>query len=107
MAFREHRYRVTLEHLAHPRAEGQVHAPLVFEDGNHDDIFEIVEHQRASGRFGTADEAAAFALGLKLLGEAVLRNRQDALLQQLKPALGDFIRALKAEGKVRAAAHVG
>ncbi|TQD40986.1 DUF3861 domain-containing protein [Lysobacter aestuarii] len=101
---RQHRYRVTLEHLAQPRAEGPLHPPLVFEDGNHDDIFEIVERQRATGRFGTEDEAAAFALGLKLLGEAVLRNRQDALLQQFKPALGEVIRALKDEGKARAAA---
>ncbi|KAB8172533.1 DUF3861 family protein [Lysobacter maris] len=93
---REHRYRITVEHLAAPRADATLHPPLVFEDGNHDDLFRIVGLQRAGGRFASDDEAAAFAVGLKLLSEAVLRNRDDALLQSLKPALGDFIRRLKA-----------
>lgn len=98
MAVREHRYRITLEHLATPREDTERHAPLVFEDGNHDDIFRIVDLQRRSGRFASDDEAAAFALGLKLLSEAVLRNREDPLLQQLKAPIGDFIRQLKAAG---------
>lgn len=79
MAAREHRYRITLEHLATPREDMERHAPLVFEDCNHDDIFRIVELQRRGGRFASEDEAAAFALGLKLLSEAVLRNRQYPL----------------------------
>ncbi len=96
MATREHRYRITLEHIATPRDDMALHPPLTFEDGNHDDVFRIVGLQRRSGRFGSDDEAAAFALGLKLLSEAVLRNRDDALLQQLKAPIGDFIRQLKA-----------
>lgn len=96
MAVREHRYRITVEHIAAPREDIALHAPLVFEDGNHDDLFRIVDLQRGSGRFASEDEAAAFAIGLKLLGEAVLRRRDDPLLQQLKAPLGDFIRQLKA-----------
>lgn len=102
MATREHRYSITVEHLAAPRDDMPLHAPLVFEDGNHDDLFRIVELQRGSGRFATEDEAAAFVLGLKLLGEAVLRNRDDALLQQLKAPLRDFIGQLKAGNAARA-----
>ncbi|MCF7221086.1 DUF3861 domain-containing protein [Marilutibacter chinensis] len=96
MAKREHRYRITVEHLAAPRGGMLLHDPLVFEDGNHDDLFRIVGLQRDSGRFASEDEAAAFAVGLKLLSEAVLRNRDDPLLQSLKPALGAFIGKLKA-----------
>ncbi|HEY0504955.1 MAG TPA: DUF3861 domain-containing protein [Lysobacter sp.] len=99
MATREHRYRITLEHVTTPRGDMALHAPLVFEDGNHDDVFRIVELQRRSGRFASDDEAAAFAVGLKLLSEAVLRNRDDALLQQLRAPIGDFIRQLKASGQ--------
>ena len=69
--------------------------------GNHDDIFRIVRLQKDAGRFASDDEAAAFALGLKLLGEAVLRNRDDPLLQQLKAPLRDFIGALKAQNAER------
>ena len=71
-------------------------APLTFEAGNHDDLFRIVGLQRGSGRFDDADEAAAFAIGLKLLSETVLKHRDDVLLQQLRAPLGDFIRQLKA-----------
>ncbi|MFC3551164.1 DUF3861 family protein [Lysobacter cavernae] len=96
MATRGHRYRITLQHLSAPREGDTLHESLTFEDGNHDDLFRIVDLQRGSGRFANADEAAAFALGLKLLGEAVLRNRDDALLQTLKAPLVEFIRGLKA-----------
>ena len=102
MAVREHRYRITLEHLATPREDQPLRGTLTFEDGNHDDLFRIVELQRASGRFGSDDEAAAFAIGLKLLSEAVLRNRDDPLLQQLKAPIGDFIKQLKAQGAASA-----
>lgn len=98
MATREHRYRITLQHLSAPREGDVLHDTLTFEDGNHDDLFRIIELQRGSGRFASADEAAAFALGLKLLSEAVLRNRDDELLQTLKAPLGEFIRNLKAAG---------
>jgi hypothetical protein len=102
MAVREHRYRITVEHIGTPREDQPLRGSLTFEDGNHDDLFRIVELQRASGRFASDDEAAAFAIGLKLLGEAVLRNRDDALLQQLKAPIGDFIQQLKAAGAARA-----
>jgi len=101
MALREHRYRFTVEHIGTPREDQPLRGMLTFEDGNHDDLFRIVELQRASGRFDTEDEAAAFAVGLKLLGEAVLRNRDDPLLQQLKAPIGDFIKQLKAESAER------
>ena len=101
MAVREHRYRITVEHLAAPREDQPLRGTLTFEDGNHDDLFRIVELQRASGRFGSDDEAAAFAIGLELLGEAVMRDRDDPLLQQLKRPIGDFIRQLKAENAAR------
>ena len=101
MAAREHRYRITMEHIATPRQDMPLHPPLTFEDGNHDDIFRIVRLQKDAGRFASDNEAAAFALGLKLLGEAVLRNRDDPLLQQLKAPLRDFIGALKAQNAER------
>ena len=101
MATREHRYRITVEHIGTPREDQPLRGTLTFEDGNHDDLFRIVELQRGSGRFKTDDEAAAFAIGLKLLSEAVLRNRDDALLQQLKAPIGEFIRQLKAQAAPR------
>ena len=62
---KQHRYRVTLEHLADAKgAPSTYDAPLRFEVGNHDDVFAIVERMRT--RADLAPEAAtALAVGLK------------------------------------------
>ena len=95
---REHRYRITLEHLA-TTSEGQTqHAPLSFEAGNHDDLFSIIERVRGNGQFDR-DTSAQLALGLKLFTEVMLKNRKHALFEEIQPAMRAFIGKLKAQGK--------
>jgi len=101
---KEHRYRITLEHLA-TASEGQsLHAPLSFEAGNHDDIFSIVARLRGNGQFDS-DTSAQLALGLKLFSEVMLKNRKHPLFEDIQPALRDFIMKLKSQGKAAAAAQ--
>jgi hypothetical protein len=91
---REHRYRITLEHLA-TTSEGQtLHAPLQFETGNHDDLFGIVEKVGGKGHFD-ADTGAALALGLKLFTEVMLKNRKHPLFEDINQPMRDFIGKLK------------
>lgn len=98
---KEHRYRITLEHLA-TASEGQtLHEPISFEAGNHDDIFSIVGRLRANGQFDS-DTSAQLALGLKLFSEVMLKNRKHPLFEEIQPALRDFIMKLKAQGKAAA-----
>lgn len=48
--------------------------PLQFEVENHDDIVSIAH--RMNGRFDLGEESSkAFAIGLKLFGEVLLKNR--------------------------------
>jgi len=89
-----HNYRVTLEYLGGKHAGSELHAPLQFEAGNHDDLFDIVARVQASG-LTDADEAAALALGLKLFGEVLLKHRKDPLFSELQPVFGEFIGAFK------------
>ncbi len=70
-------------------------APLVFEATNHDDILKIVERARGATDLGP-DEAAAMAVGLKLLFEIALTHRKEELFSDLSGALGAFIGKLKA-----------
>ena len=71
---------------------------LEFEVENHDDIFAIA--RRMSGKLDLDENATnAFALGLKLFGETILKNRDNPLFAQIKPSMGEFMRALK--GNVR------
>ncbi|QDD65934.1 DUF3861 family protein [Herbaspirillum seropedicae] len=95
---REHRYRITLEHLA-TASEGQtLHEPIRFEAGNHDDLFGIIARLRGNGQFDS-DTSAQLALGLKLFSEVMLKNRQHPLFDEIQPALRAFIMKLKSQGK--------
>src|SRR3546814_1873461 len=49
--------------------------PLQFEVGNHDDIISVVTWIRSRGDFSSQAEAAAFGVGLKLFGGAILANK--------------------------------
>lgn len=90
---KQHRYRVTLEHLADAQGTPSSHEPLRFEVGNHDDIIAIVERMRSRGDFG--ESAAALGVGLKLFGEVMLENRDNPLFASFKPHFSEFMKELK------------
>ncbi len=95
MAKRHYSYRITVTQTGAP-AEGEpLREPLSFEAINHDDIIAIVEKARA-GTGLAADEAASMAVGLKLLGEVVLREKDNPLFDPLRGAIREFIGNLKA-----------
>jgi len=98
-----HRYRVTVEHLAHPREDGMLRPPLSFEAVNHDDVLGIAERMSAGGRYA-ADESAALAIGLKLFTEVMLTHRDDPLFADLRPAMHAFISRLKERNRAATAA---
>lgn len=85
-----YKYRVTVESLS---GNTQLDR-LQFEAENHDDITAIAE--RLSGKLELdRDATLAFAVGLKLFGETILKNRDNPLFQSIKPAFGDFMKNLK------------
>lgn len=94
---KQHRYRITVEHLADAKGAPSTHA-LRFEVGNHDDILAIVEMLRDKGDF-PPDTAAAFAVGLKLFGEVMLEDKDNPLFATIRPQLAQFIKGLKASLK--------
>ena len=55
----------------------------------------IVERIRAKAII-PADEAASFAIGLKLFTETMLRHRKHPLFAELQPHIGTFMKTLKA-----------
>jgi len=89
-----YRYRITLESLS----AGTEAKELQFEVENHDDIFAIT--RRMSGKLGLDENATkAFALGLKLFGETILKNRDNPLFAQIEPSMGEFMRSLKGSAR--------
>ncbi len=92
---KQHRYRITVEHLADARGNPSTHAePLRFEAGNHDDILAIAERMRGRGEF-PAETANALAVGLKLFSEVMLENRGHPLFADFAPHFRAFMQHLK------------
>ena len=83
-----HRFRITVEPLS------SAADPLTFEVENHDDIISIAH--RMNGRFDLDEESSkAFGIGLKLFGEIILKNRNRPPFDQIRPAMGEFMKAVK------------
>lgn len=95
---KQHKYRVTLEHLSNPKGEVLGYSPLQFEVGNHDDIFKIIELMRSRDDLGEND-ATALALGLKLFSEVMLENKGNPLFDSFRKDFGKFMKELKAGTK--------
>jgi hypothetical protein len=91
-----HRFRVTVESLAEDGG-----GTMEFEVENHDDIVAIAG--RAPSRFGLDEDASrALVIGYKLLGEVVLKKRAEEPFASLRPAMGEFGKALKKSGTEQA-----
>lgn len=69
-------------------------AELSFLHVNHDDVIAIVERIRGSSGLEPND-AAAVAVGLKLLSEVMVREKTNALFDPLRGAMREFIIKLK------------
>ena len=93
---KQHRYRVTVEHLADAQGNPSSHQPLVFEAGSHDDILAIVERMRAREDLPfTPESTAAFVVGLKLFGEITLEHRAHPLFAAFRPHFQQLMKDLK------------
>lgn len=91
---KQHRYRVTVEHLADAQGNPVDASPLRFEVGNHDDIMAVVAYLRGRGDL-PEETATAFGVGLKLFGETLLENRDHPLFAEFFPQFVAFMKHLK------------
>lgn len=91
-----HLYKFTVEHLQNAKGEAIDTPPLQFEAHNHDDIFKIVDALKGKMPLDEAD-ATAFAVGIKLFGEVILKNRDNPLFKEFKPQFTEFMKALKSQ----------
>jgi hypothetical protein len=89
-----HLYRLTLEHVEDAKGHPQTRPPLALQVRNHDDLYAIVEKIQAKGLFA-GEDAAAFAIGLKLFREVMLQYRGSEVFKELDPHMSAFMKALK------------
>ncbi|MFV7706826.1 DUF3861 domain-containing protein [Shewanella algae] len=92
---KQHKYRISVEHLEDQNGlPSSYQQALKFEVGNHDDIFAIVDKIKQRQDFDE-DQAAAFAVGLKLFSEVMLEQRKNPLFDEFRPHFMQFMKQLK------------
>ncbi|GAB1101161.1 DUF3861 domain-containing protein [Shewanella algae] len=92
---KQHKYSISVEHLEDQNGmPSNYQQALKFEVGNHDDIFAIVDKIKQRQDFDE-DQAAAFAVGLKLFSEVMLKQRKNPLFDEFRPHFMQFMKQLK------------
>ncbi|MDG2917675.1 DUF3861 domain-containing protein [Bisgaard Taxon 10/6] len=95
---KQHQYRITVEHLADKDGNAVERKALQFDAPNHDDIFEIVE--RTKEREGMSDNIAErFAVGLKLMTEPMMEDKDNPLFSRLRPHIMEMMKIIKQKDK--------
>lgn len=84
------RFKISVQSISDPEAK-----PLVFEVESHDDILATVDRVR-NAHVVSDEEAPPLAIGLKLLGEVIIRHREEPSFAELWSAVPAFIKRLKA-----------
>ncbi|WP_032092222.1 MULTISPECIES: DUF3861 domain-containing protein [Pasteurellaceae] len=94
---KQHQYRINVQYLSDH--EGQpVNQDITFEAPNHDNLFNIIAMTEQREGF-TPEMAQRFVVGLKLLGEVMLENRDNPLFRQLRPHFMEMMKVIKGKNK--------
>lgn len=91
---RAHQYQITVEYLRGRHAGPELHQPVVFEVGNHDDIIDIIKSVQESQMFDR-DTSASMVLGMKLFSEVMLKHRKDPLFEPMLAAYHQYVGQFK------------
>ncbi|MDZ7899226.1 MAG: DUF3861 domain-containing protein [Arcicella sp.] len=88
-------YKLRLELLELLKPDENVYEPIEIEFGNHDNIFMIIDRMKKRNRFNTEQDSVEFAIGLKLFSEVMLKNKDNPLFEDFRPAFGDLMKKIK------------
>ncbi|MFI1773560.1 DUF3861 domain-containing protein [Thalassobellus citreus] len=89
------KYKLRLELLELLRPDDKTYEPIDLEFDNHDNIFTIIERMKQRDRFKTEQQSVEFAIGLKLFSEVMLKNKDNPLFEDFRPAFGELMKKIK------------
>lgn len=92
---RTNEYKVTFEYLKNSKGEEVTAEPIVLSFQNHDNVYKIIDVLKEKKFFQDDAQSEQFAIGLKLFGDVMMRNRDHELFQDLQPAFLEFMKKLK------------
>jgi hypothetical protein len=96
---RVNEYEVSFKQLKNREGEPVDQQAINFVFQNHDDVSKIVETLSEAKLFKEQSETEQFVVGLKLLGDILMKNRDMELFSELQPAFVNFMKKLKGEVK--------
>jgi hypothetical protein len=95
-----YKYKVTLEKIEDRSGNPIENESVSFQCENHDDILSIIERLKSHPALTfEGDERVAFAVGLKLFGETLLKHKSDPVFEPLKDHFKPFMMGLKGGNK--------
>ncbi|MFK7948856.1 MAG: DUF3861 domain-containing protein [Saprospiraceae bacterium] len=95
MGKKSNKYKLKLELLKLVREDEKTYEPIELEFDNHDNIFAIIEKMKNRNRFKTEQQSIEFAIGLKLFSEVMLKNKDNPLFEEFRPAFGLLMKKIK------------
>ncbi|MBS7229591.1 DUF3861 domain-containing protein [Flavobacterium psychroterrae] len=95
MEKKSNKYYLTLSLKEYANGETQPAKELGLQFDNHDEIFGIIERIKDKNIFEDPNEAAQFAIGLKLFSEIKLKHRKNPLFDELNEVFPLFMKKLK------------
>jgi hypothetical protein len=89
------KYRLKLDLLSTAKQEDTDYSRIELEFEKHDNIFSIIERIQQKDLFGNNQQAAEFAIGLKMFSKVMVKNRTNKLFTEFLSAFGEFMKNLK------------
>ena len=98
---KQHQYEITLKHIADAQGNPSTYTEaLQFNAYNNDDLFKFLEHLNQANLLDD-EKTKAFAVGLKLFGEALLENKDLPVFKDFMPQFVQFMKSLKHSIKIQ------
>ncbi len=89
-------YRITCERIQEDGTQKMPHSSLTMDVEFHEDIFHIMEKMKQMKKL--PDESVEpFILGLKLLGETLMRHKKEGLCEEILPHYVKIMQNIKAK----------
>lgn len=91
---RNNKYKILLQEIE-LKDGTQSGKSIEFEFENHDDVLHLIELIQKKTLFTNEDENTQFIIGLKLFSDVMMKNKDNALFEELTPAFVAFMKKIK------------
>ena len=96
---KQHHYTITVQHITDKDGNSVNEPPLICDMPTHDNLADILA--KTDTNIVSGNDALRLALGLKLLGELILENKNQAFFNDLAVHFGEIMKIVKGRKSFR------